>query len=256
MNHPLPVVAVPARLSSSDGLDPRVAGANKIFFDIIDLIRSVGLEPLIVEDPDADLTGVSGVVLPGGGDVDPKRYGGRRIAELYDVNPEQDALDFSIAERALAAQLPVYGICRGAQVLNVVYGGSLHEDLAPSSVVHTAPEEPGCESDEFVRHSVRVEPGTLLADSLGEAVVSIQSAHHQAVNRLGTGFVATAYAEDGLIEAFEDRERWVIGVQWHPEGEEEAGPVRDGQFRALAAEIARRATASDGSTLPREALRG
>lgn len=256
MNHPIPVVAVPARLSSSDGLDPRVAGANKIFFDILDLIRSVGLEPLVVDHPDADLSGVSGVVLPGGGDVDPNRYGGRQIKELYDVNPEQDALDFSIAERALAANLPIYGICRGAQVLNVVYGGSLHEDLAPSSVVHTLPEEPGCETDDFVRHDVRVEPGTLLARTLETPIVSIQSAHHQAVNRLGAGFIATAYAEDGLIEAFEDPERWVVGVQWHPEGETEANSVRDGQFQALAQEISRRITHANETAPTQEALRG
>jgi putative glutamine amidotransferase len=256
MNQPIPRVAVPARLASSDGHDPRVAGANKIFFDILDLMRAAGMEPVVVEDPEADLSGVSGLVLPGGGDIDPNRYGGRSIPEVYDVNPEQDALDFAIAERALARRLPVYGICRGAQVLNVIYGGTLYEDLAPSSVVHTPPETPGLEPEEFVSHDVVVEAGTLLAQSLDRrAVVSIQSAHHQAIRQLGTGLAASAYARDGLTEAFEDRERWVLGVQWHPEVEAESGPVRDGQFAELAAEIRRRGLAA-GDASPAEAVHG
>lgn len=241
MKTSLPVIAVPARLASSDATDPRVAGANEIFFNIIDLIRTAGLEPRIVEHPGADLTGVAGVVLPGGGDVDPQRYGGKPSPELYDVNPEQDELDFSIASRALAKGLPLYGICRGAQVINVIYGGSVLENLGPTNVVHTPPEVPGDVPDDFVTHDVIVEPGTLLAETLDHRdTVTIQSAHHQAINQLGTGLTATAAAADRVIEAFEDKERWVVAVQWHPEVEEGPGPVRDGQFNALAREVRRR----------------
>ena len=241
MNHQTPTVIVPARLASSDANDPRVAGANQIFFNILELIRAAGLEPVVVESADVDLTQAAGVVLPGGGDVDPARYDGQQIPELYDVNPEQDDLDFAIATRALELDLPIFGICRGAQVLNVIYGGTLHEDLAASSVVHTPPEVPGCESDEFIAHNVTVEAGSFLASTLGGAAeVSVQSSHHQGVKQLGDGLTVAARAADGLIEAFEDPTRWVVAVQWHPEVEPQGGPVRDGQFAALAAEVTRR----------------
>ena len=178
MTQPAARVLVPARLASSDDRDPRVAGANRIFSDVVELVRLAGMDPVVVTDPDADLGGCAGLVLPGGGDPDPARYGGAMSAAVYDVNPEQDHLDFTLARRALDAQLPVYGICRGAQVLNILRGGTLHVDLAPSRVVHAGP-------DGFVDHGIAVAPRTLLAQSLGgRHEVRVRSAHHQGIKDL------------------------------------------------------------------------
>ncbi|GAA4673436.1 gamma-glutamyl-gamma-aminobutyrate hydrolase family protein [Frondihabitans cladoniiphilus] len=238
-------VAVPARLSLDDGTDPRIGVANRIFDDVVALVRSAGLTPEIVTDADLDLSRFSAVVLPGGGDVDPTLYGGDPSAPVYDVNAEQDALDLSLGRRAVDAGVPVLAICRGAQVLNVVYGGTLHEDLAASHVPHTSATE------DFVWHEVAVTPGSRVAachDETGAVptpALRVASAHHQAVRTLGAGLVATAIADDGLVEAFEDPERWVVAVQWHPEAPGSSDAVANGPFRALAGEVGRRASRVD-----------
>ncbi|GKT30089.1 putative multi-domain containing protein [Aduncisulcus paluster] len=135
MTDPLAVV-VPRRLST--GADPRIVAANRLFDLIVALAEDVGLTPIVTDDPDYPLEGVGGVLLPGGGDVNPRRYGCTSTAAVYDVNDEQDHLDFTLTARARDAQLPILGICRGAQVLNVAYGGDLQVDLAAGSVDHGA----------------------------------------------------------------------------------------------------------------------
>lgn len=211
----LPRIAMPARLSDAEGADARVGLANAIFDDVAALVRIEGLDVVVVRG--TDLTGFDGVVLPGGGDLDPARYGGDTGAPCYDVNPAQDELDLGIATAALAAGLPVLGVCRGLQVLNVACGGTLVEDLPSSAVVHT-PGSDGCGGLEWTWHHVDVAPASRLAAELG-AAAEVASGHHQAIGQLGTGLVAVATAADGVIEAVEHEHLPVVAVQWHPEAE-------------------------------------
>ncbi|RLK52975.1 gamma-glutamyl-gamma-aminobutyrate hydrolase family protein [Microbacterium telephonicum] len=211
----LPRIAMPARLSDADGADARVGLANAIFDDVAALVRIEDLDVVVVRD--ADLTGFDGVVLPGGGDVDPARYGGDASAPVYDVNPAQDDLDLGIAAAALAAGLPVLGVCRGLQVLNVACGGTLVEDLPASAVLHT-PGSDGCGGLEWTWHTVEVADGSRLAAETGRTV-EVASGHHQAIGVLGAGLVATATAADGVVEAVEHASLPVVAVQWHPEAE-------------------------------------
>ncbi|MGO4252715.1 gamma-glutamyl-gamma-aminobutyrate hydrolase family protein [Paenarthrobacter sp. TAF1] len=206
---------------------------------MVDLIRLRGFEPVVLTDPGSELAPYSGLVLPGGGDIDPARYGGSAIDVLYDINPAQDELDFMLTEQAFRADIPILGICRGAQVINVVFGGTLFEDLPPTSVEHCrVPLEE--EDMDFVWHDVHVVEGTHLANASNSGRFSIASGHHQGIHRLGTGLKASATAEDGLVEAFENADGSTVGVQWHPEVEGMKPAIRDAPFRVFEAAISRR----------------
>lgn len=208
-------VAMPARLSN-DSTDERVALANQIFFDIVGLIEAAGLEVVVPRDLNFDPSSVDAIVLPGGGDIDPARYGGSTVDTVYDLNVEQDALDLGCVDLAIEHDLPLLGICRGAQVLNIALGGTLYEDLAPSDVEHRIIDpHPG--SEEWAWHQVNIAPNSMLAECSVGTSFRVSSAHHQGIRRLGVGLSAVANALDGLVEAIEDRERRLLGVQWHPE---------------------------------------
>jgi putative glutamine amidotransferase len=138
-----PRIGVPVRLSSSADPDPRVAEANGLFEYIVELLREGGGDPVLLTAavPDdgglaAALASLDGVVLPGGGDLDPGLYGEKQTDLCYDVNHAQDALDLAVARLAIDTGLPVLGICRGHQLLNVLYGGTLLQDMAPGPGVH------------------------------------------------------------------------------------------------------------------------
>jgi putative glutamine amidotransferase len=244
MTAPLPRVAMPVRLSSAVGADARVGLANRIFDDVAMLARAEGLDVVAVDGTAVD--GFDGVVLPGGGDVDPALYDGDASALLYDVNPAQDALDLGIARAALEAGIPVLGVCRGMQVLNVVRGGSLVEDLPATDVAHGPGGEtgPGAEV-EWEWHSVTVSAGSRLGVERGEGRMLVASGHHQAVRRLGEGLTAVATADDGLVEAFEDDAHDVLGVQWHPEATGTPAPDARAPFAVFAAAVRRRAAGAD-----------
>lgn len=222
---------MPARLSDPIGADARVGLANAIFDDVAALVRAEDLDVLVVRD--ADLTGVDGVVLPGGGDVDPARYGGDTAAPCYDVNPAQDTLDLEIARAARARGIPILGVCRGLQVLNVAFGGTLIEDLPVSSVRHT-PGSDGCGGLEWTWHPVTVAAGSRLRAEVDADEISVASGHHQAIGRLGEGLVATAVAHDGVIEAIEHRDAPIIAVQWHPEADGTPALLAAAPFAAFA----------------------
>ena len=237
-----PRIGIPVRLSSSSDPDPRVAEANELFDYIVELVRDGGGEPVLLgpataagEPADADFEALDGVVLPGGGDLDPRLYGEEQSALCYDVNPAQDVLDLAVARQSIDAGLPVLGICRGHQLLNVLYGGTLIQDMAPGSVVHNEPS-PVHGAGPWAWHEVQVQPGTKVAGLYGSsdgATVKIASGHHQAVARVADGLVVTAVAEDGTIEALEDPERWVASLQWHPEALELSAEERLAPFRAF-----------------------
>lgn len=227
MTGPLAVV-VPQRLST--GADPRIVAANRLFGLIVGLVEEAGLVPIVTDDPDYPLDDVGGVVLPGGGDVNPRRYGCTSSAAVYDVNDDQDHLDFTLTARARDARLPILGICRGAQVLNVAYGGDLHVDLPPGPVDHGGAV--------FSWHPVHLVPDTRVGAAHGVDQLVVASAHHQAVAVLGDGLIPTASAQDGLIEAFEAETGWIVAIQWHPEAPGVARHLQQAPFRAFADAVA------------------
>ena len=158
---------------------------------------------------------VDGVLLTGGGDIDPGRYGAQPHPATSRVSESRDAAELEVLDAAIAAGKPVLGVCRGMQLVNVARGGTLCQHLR-NGAGHTP--EPGT----FGSHPVRIAAGTRLAGILGAngTGVDVPTAHHQAIDRLGDGLVATAWAEDGVVEAVEPTVAggpFFVAVQWHPE---------------------------------------
>jgi putative glutamine amidotransferase len=186
----------------------------------------------VSESPRKVVNEVQGVVLTGGGDVDPVLYGEQRHPTVDDAEPGRDEFEIDLARRAMQSDLPLLAICRGAQVLNVATGGTLVQDI-PSAIetqlTHTI-QHP----KDAIAHEVRIAAGSRLHEALGPAVnasgsCQVNSRHHQSIKRLGSGLVPTATAADGVIEAIEGPDaRFCVGVQWHPENF-----CRTGEFGSL-----------------------
>jgi putative glutamine amidotransferase len=179
------------------------------------------------------LARVQGLMLIGGGDIDPARYGAGPHETIYNLDTDRDACEFALAREALERRLPLLAICRGMQVLNVILGGSLHRHLPEvygEQVAHRLPPR------ETVRHRVEVAAGAQIADAMGARAVEIVSWHHQAVDRLGAGLRPVAWAADGVVEALElDGHPNLLAVQWHPELSAAADPAQQGLFDRLVA---------------------
>ncbi len=160
---------------------------------------------------------LGGLLLTGGGDVDPARFGEAPHPTVYEVAPARDTLETSAVQIALDRRLPVLAVCRGIQVLNVALGGSLYQDVGtdPGTELRHSQQEPRDQPT----HKVTVEPRSRLAKVLGTDEIEVNSMHHQAVKALGRGLVAVAWAPDQIIEGVElaDPSRFVLGVEWHPE---------------------------------------
>lgn len=158
--------------------------------------------------------GLDALILAGGGDIAPDRYGAAPADATAGVNPGRDASEFALLEEALGRRLPVLGVCRGLQVMNVARGGTLHQHL-PDVVGGNGHRK---RTAVFDSHTVRVAPGSRTAEVLGRTELEVPTYHHQGLDTLGEGVVATAWAEDGIVEAveFTDEPR-ALGVQWHPE---------------------------------------
>lgn len=177
------------------------------------------------------LDGVFGLVLTGGNDVHPAAYHAAPHPRLGETDPQRDALEIALLQGARERRLPVLAICRGIQIVNVALGGTLIQDLSserPSSTHHA---DPGS------RHAVRIAPGSLLQDTVGD-LGEVNSRHHQAVGELAPPLRAVAWAEDGVIEAAEWAEGtapWMLAVQWHPEDAPDTG-LFAGFARVVAAE--------------------
>ncbi|MGH7789942.1 MAG: gamma-glutamyl-gamma-aminobutyrate hydrolase family protein [Candidatus Binatia bacterium] len=201
----------------------------------IDAVRAAGAVPIVLppgeREPARLLAALNALIVSGGGDINPKAYGGAAHETVYAVCEERDEFEFALTRAALAdTRVPLLCICRGLQVLNVVCGGSLHVHLPEhygEQVAHrTAPRNTSM-------HAVRIDPDSRLAQILGTSEAQVRSWHHQAIDRLGDDLRPVAWAEDGVVEAVEHvRHPWCIGVQWHPEMQLD-DPAQQGLFRAL-----------------------
>ena len=192
--------------------------------DYVASVEQTGARVRVLEVSDSPkkvLDEIDGLLLTGGGDIDPVFYGEDRHPAIEDAEPGRDEFEIDLARRAVESDLPVLAICRGAQVLNVAMGGSLVQDI-PSSVDSQLPHTIR-EPKNQVAHDVSVVPGSKLEAALGGAVTPMQtcrvnSRHHQSVDRPGRDLVPSATAPDGIVEGIEAPQKtFCIGVQWHPE---------------------------------------
>jgi putative glutamine amidotransferase len=231
---------------------PRDQDCARVPVDYVDAVRRAGGDPYVLSTyaicpgerrPDdlevvdglevtetKQVEGASGLILTGGGDVDPAFYGQEAHPRTYNVSPQRDRFEFNLLEEALSRDMPVLAICRGMQVLNVHLGGTLEQHLLDTAgrLEHYRDRtraEPA--------HEVHLRPGTWLADWLGERA-PVNSHHHQGLDVVAEGLQEAGRAEDGVLEAVVSHAHsWVVGVQWHPEA---MVPLDDTQltiFRAL-----------------------
>lgn len=180
--------------------------------------------------PDELLDRFDALLLVGGGDVAPERYGQEPVDQIYGVEPDRDGFEISLLHRALERDVPTLCICRGMQVMNVAFGGDLVQHLPADDrfMAHGVPTEA-----EALLHDVKLLAGSRIVEAAGAEVVSASSHHHQGVDRLGDGLVATGWTEDGLVEAIESERGWIVGAQWHPEDTAASDPAQQGLFDAL-----------------------
>lgn len=219
------VIAMP-RMST----DPEPTVAQSKYME--SLARAgAGMRWVELSDPEQavqDALTCDGLLLPGGGDMDPKFYGQARIPACGEPNLLRDAAEPLLLRAFLAADKPVLGICRGIQVMNAVLGGDLYQDIKPfEHLPH---------NDHWAKvHTVTVRRGTLLSRILGQDTVLVNSQHHQAVDRVAPGFTLAALSEDGIVEAIEKPDAgFCLGVQWHPEWLSDADPAMQNLFDAFA----------------------
>ena len=218
------VIAMP-RMST----DPEPTVAQSKYIE--SLARAgAGMRWVELSDPEQavqDALTCDGLLLPGGGDMDPKFYGQERIPACGEPNLLRDAAEPLLLRAFLAADKPVLGICRGIQVMNAVLGGDLYQDIKPfEHLPH---------NDHWAKvHTVTVRRGTLLSRILGQDTVLVNSQHHQAVDQVAPGFTLAALSEDGIVEAIEKPDaRFCLGVQWHPEWLSDADPAMQSLFDAF-----------------------
>jgi putative glutamine amidotransferase len=221
----IPLIAVPGRLR--DDIRGARGGAVLSGRRYLDALTRAGAAPAIL-DPSAPvdvatvLARFDGLLLLGGGDVDPARYGAEDVhPEVGGIDEHHDAFELAALRAALDVDLPVLAVCRGCQVLNVALGGTLRQHV---------------DDHRGVLHSVAVVPGSRTEAAMGTSGPTGWSRHHQVIERVGAGLVVTARDADGLVEGVELPDRWVVGVQWHPEDSAAEDPAQQGLFDAFVAE--------------------
>ncbi|MFF4763040.1 gamma-glutamyl-gamma-aminobutyrate hydrolase family protein [Streptomyces sp. NPDC001292] len=225
-----PLIAIPARFSATTSALRFAAEVNARA--LIEAVWRAGGEPVNIHPADpaghdvaARLARFDGVLLPGGGDLAPHRYGAADTHDsVYDVDDLQDAFDLEVARRALESGVPLLAVCRGLQVVNTVLGGTLHQDMGGPGQDHR-----------HVRHPVSLAPGSALAGITRADKVEASCYHHQHINRLGEGLTVTARAADGTVEGVERASGtgWFAAVQWHPEDTAHEDPAQQRLFDAL-----------------------
>jgi putative glutamine amidotransferase len=236
-----PFIALPGRRAdAAEGLRTEVVAVGARYAEAIE---RAGGQPILLprfsaQDDDglrvqamSALLRVDALVMIGGADIDPARYGEPRHEKTAGVDAHQDAFEFALLQAALDIGLPVLAICRGMQALNVVLGGSLLQHL---------PDDPSRDAHRKVHHEVHLADESLVARAVGSLDVCGHSLHHQAVAHVGAGLRVTGRTTDGTIEAIELERGWVVGVQWHPEDTAAHDPQQSALFTALVREAAAR----------------
>ena len=191
--------------------------AGNYYDAYLNAIESAGAEPVVMSPlhaPDAGdarrlLDGIDGLLMPGGWDVDPEEYGEAREGGLDEVDPALDRTEIALVRGAVAGGVPVFGICRGQQVINVALGGSLLQHIDGHDM-HGQPRN-------LLAHGIEIDPDSELAHVVSESALMVNSLHHQAVKDLAPGLRATARSADGVVEALESDDGMVLAVQCHPE---------------------------------------
>lgn len=220
---PIPVIGIPCASYDLRPVPyPLIHGNNETY---IRAIEQVGGGPLLLPLVQSERAlraafgRLDGLLLAGGVDVDPARYGEEPHPQLGAVNREQDRVEFLLIEWARAAQMPIFAICRGFQVLNVAYGGTLYQDIqAQLDSEHNHAESFEQQQRDLQTHRLKLLADSRLGGYLGADEIPINTLHHQAIKGLGGGLRAVGWADDGIIEAVESPEEpWVVGVQCHPE---------------------------------------
>ena len=240
-----PIIGIPTQVLQSFGgipadFPPSWAMSQRYIHALTAAGAIPWMIPLLPEDGDT-LRGIyeelDGVFLPGGADVDPANYGEARLPSCDRSDPARDRVELVLTEWATRDRKPVFGVCRGLQVINLAGGGTLWQDLQtqrPASIKHDFfPFRDGFPRDHLA-HAVTVRPGTQLADILGSGERTVNSMHHQGIRDLANGLIVSATAPDGLIEGIEGRgDQFLLGVQWHPEALGEKDPLTQRLFEAF-----------------------
>lgn len=188
--------------------------------------------PLTAAQARARLAPFDGLVLTGGVDVNPQLYGEEPRPEVYGVDPVLDEFELALARAAVERELPLLGICRGMQLLNVALGGTLEQHIGdrPGLVPHGTPN-----GGNGALHEVRVHAASQLGKAMGVERAECMSHHHQAVGRLADGPTTVAWSDDGIVEAFELDAGWCVAVQWHPEETADRDPAQQALFDSFVA---------------------
>jgi len=211
---------------------------NKLYLNYSRSVEAGGGVPVIIpnltddEDLLSMLSSLDALILTGGYDLDPALYHEKPHPATETLAPERQRADVKLAELALVMEMPVLGICLGCQLLNVVLGGTLIQDIkseTASEIAHTPETDDG-----KALHSVHVGPGTKLLGIVKSSVLEVDSSHHQAIKSLGRNLTVSARSEDEIVEAIELPGKWVLGVQWHPERQIDSPPHK-ALFQALVA---------------------
>ncbi|MFL6160894.1 MAG: gamma-glutamyl-gamma-aminobutyrate hydrolase family protein [Jatrophihabitantaceae bacterium] len=200
--------------------DMRATFVAQIF---LDRVAAAGGTPVLLPplvDTEYLTERLDGLLVLAGPDVDPARYGQSRHPLTRPAEASRDAAELALIDAAIEAELPFFGICRGLQLLNTARGGTLHQHLP--DLLHHDRHSPG--DGIYAPQQVRLEPGSRLAKAMGETAV-VSCHHHQAIDRLGAGLTATAWAADGIVEAVEFADHpFAVAVQWHAEQDPDSGP--------------------------------
>lgn len=232
-----PLVALTSGLDLQAGPfgKPRVT----VYSAYLDALQPLGLAPVLVTPAhsigavEALLAACDGLVLSGGGDIDPIHFGQAPSPHLDYVLPARDAVEFAALRIALDRGIPVLGICRGCQVMNVHLGGTLYQDLNTDR-----PGSAGHRQDTWTDrvHQIGITEGSRLHMAIGSSKLKVNTFHHQAIDAVAPSLDVTAIADDGVIEAVEVRDHpWAVAVQWHPERHEASAPDTDPDRRLFAA---------------------
>ncbi|HBY1570390.1 TPA: gamma-glutamyl-gamma-aminobutyrate hydrolase family protein [Klebsiella pneumoniae] len=224
---PMPRILVVGSLTPPDASDWLKCKLKELSDGVFAALERAGAACLFVEAsspngvPGELLSAADGLLVLGGGDADPACYGQAPVADtMYAINPAADHFELGLIRQGAIDDLPILGICRGMQLINIAFGGELIQEIGPGC--HNG----NADNSLMVSHPVLLATGSRLHSIYGTSTLTIRSAHHQAVAQLGNGLTVAATAEDQVIEAVEAIDkRWIVGVQWHPE--DALAPAKD-----------------------------